>query len=349
MSGMSGMSGMGNAVGPLAAADALTLSRAATVGPFDGATLQVRDPAFDRAANLRLWADPSRLEVLRSELMEGLAYHAHDRTHQALLAFHDDPRRPARLLVTLDGPSMDLLKAQLSLVAAYADLRPDRALEVVEQTGYPLAFWAAVTGLTAHRHGKTLMLLELAFTLCVSAAQRFKHIFAVPRPVAFSPQIQPMIPTPGHGSWPSGHATEAFATAAVLQALLDAAAPARRRPRAAANGDASREQLQRLAARIAINRTVAGLHYPVDSAAGRLLGTALGEFVVARATGGSVHERGFVAARFVGPDGSPLDFDPHAPMDHASGHAYVRSPKAIALPRAPLLAWLWKEALEEWA
>jgi hypothetical protein len=44
-------------------------------------------------------------------------------------------------------------------------------------------------------------------------------------------------------------------------------------------------QHYRLAARIAINRTVAGLHYPIDSAAGAVLGTTLGDYLVARCAG----------------------------------------------------------------
>ena len=157
-----------------------------------------------------------------------------------------------------------------------------------------------------------------------------------------SPQIQPMIPTPGHGSWPSGHATEAFITATVIEALLDAASP-----RGQKNGQACREQLQRLAARIAINRIVAGVHYPVDSAVGRLLGTALGEFVVARATGGKIHERGFDARDYVQANGSALDFSLHQSLDHGHGYSRVARPTPVA--RSPLMDWLWKEAVKEWA
>ena len=131
-----------------------------------------------------------------------------------------------------------------------------------------------------------------------------------------------------------------------LQALLDAAMPAKKKQ--SGNGQASHEQLQRLAARIAVNRTVAGLHYPVDSAAGRLLGTALAEYLVARANGEAVHERGFDSALFIERDGAPMDFSLHAPMDHASGSAYTRSPKAQDVPKADLLAWLWEEAVKEW-
>ena len=104
----------------------------------------------------------------------------------------------------------------------------------------------------------------------------------------------------------------------------------------------------RLAARIAVNRTVAGVHYPVDSAAGRLLGTALADYLVARAAGKAVHERGFDSALFIEQDGAPMDFSLHASMDQASGSAYTRSPKAQDVPKAALLAWLWEEAVKEW-
>ena len=171
--------------------------------------------------------------------------------------------------------------------------------------------------------------------------KRLDWIFAALRPSDFSPQIQPMIPVPGHGSWPSGHATEAFLTATVLEALLNQASPG-----SSPNGTASREQFQRLAARIAVNRTVAGVHFPVDSAVGRLLGTALGEFLVARANDGKVHERGFDGRQYEHAGGAPLDFSLHQSIDH--GHGYSRSAQAVPVGPAPLMAWLWKEAVKEW-
>jgi hypothetical protein len=69
-----------------------------------------------------------------------------------------------------------------------------------------------------------------------------------PRPNKLSPQIQPMIAVPGHGAWPSGHATETFMVATLLQSLLQ---------HANRTGGKYEEQLQRFAARVAVNRTVA--------------------------------------------------------------------------------------------
>jgi membrane-associated phospholipid phosphatase len=330
----------------LAFADALILNRAAIVGPFKGAVLHVTEPGFDQPANLALWADGPRHEACFSQLVEGLLFKTRSGPKDATLEFANlqastIQRKP---LVRLRAPTQAQFKKQLDLVAAYADLRADRAAEIVAQMTPPIAFWSAVAGLTAHRHKKTLQLIDLVFSLAVLVEMRFKQIFAIVRPVQFSPQIQPMIETPGHGSWPSGHATEAFAVAVLLEALMDAAPGSGNPP----NGSLCHEQLQRLAARIATNRVVAGVHYPVDSAVGRLLGTALAEFLVARATGTRLHERGFDGRLFEGADGQALDFSLHQSMDQTHGSAYTRSAGTVSVGTAPLLNWLWEEALKEW-
>jgi len=333
---MSGMSGMGAVT-----VEAATLSRAAVIGPFAGDKLEPTDQGFDKSTNLTRWEDGPRITACLSELLEGLVFTTQNASKQATLEhanLHASPikRRP---LITLRAPGKAVFKKQLDLVAAYADLRADRAAEIAAQMAPPLALWASVVGIQPHRHKKTLQVLDLAFSLAVHVHMRFKHVFASARPVELSPQIQPMIPTPGHGSWPSGHATEAFIVATVLEALLNAANPA------VANGSACREQLQRLAARIAINRTVAGVHFPVDSAVGRLLGTALGEFLVARSTGASMRPRGFDGRLFVGTGNEAKDFSLHDALD--SGAGSVSGP-AVALAAAPLLAWLWQGAVQEW-
>jgi hypothetical protein len=100
---------------------------------------------------------------------------------------------------------------------------------------------------------------------------RFKHELACWRPFDFSHQVQPVVTTPGHGTLPSGHCVEAYVIKEVLEALL------RIDPRDARQAGLSR-QFSRTAARIAVNRVVAGVHFPVDNLAGRLLGTVLGRY-----------------------------------------------------------------------
>jgi hypothetical protein len=162
-----------------------------------------------------------------------------------------------------------------------------------------------------------------------------------------SPQVQPMILSPGHGSLPSGHATEAHIVAHVLWSLLTAADATKTYPWF--------DQLMRQAARVAINRTIAGVHFPVDSAAGQVLGLALGEYFVhrARAAGvaGSYRSWQFLGTSYP----AALDFDwrqlfvqgttnRHAPT---SGYASQIAAAEVAAPSAPLY-WLWQRAVGEW-
>ena len=218
MSGISGISGQ-----DVLTPGALTLSRAAIVGPYADATLQTKEPPFDKPGNLALWADGPRITACFTELVQGLLFDTDASRKQATLAYANlsGARAHSKRLVTLRAPRKAQFKKQAELVAAYADLRPDRAAEIVAQVGFPVPFWASVIGLHEHRHKKTLQLLDLASSLAVHVQMRFKQIFATPRPEVFSPQIQPMIPSLGHGSWPNGHATEAFLAATLIEALID--------------------------------------------------------------------------------------------------------------------------------
>ncbi len=115
-------------------------------------------------------------------------------------------------------------------------------------------------------------------------------------------------------------------------------------------GDVLGEQLMRQAARIAINRTVAGMHYPVDSAVGQTLGLTLAEYFIVRATGGSA----FSAWRFDGeryPGDSDFDFRTHYDTTTATRRPtdYIDQLSSPAPGLSPLLNWLWNEACAEWA
>lgn len=277
------------------------------------------------------------MAVCELELLSGLRFSVNQAKESVTLGFVDLNKKPLKdlALAKLVRPTEKIFKQQLDLVANYSELRDDRGAEILAQVNGGGPFWASVIGLTAHRHKYTAELLDLAMSLATHVEMRFKHAFACPRPVELSPQIQPMIPTPGHASWPSGHATEAYLTCALLQALMP-------------HGSKYQEQLERLAARIAVNRTVAGLHYPVDSAVGRLLGTALANFFIARCTGDKVHERGFDGPKFHGPKDSVIDFDPRISMTDNKSHYYEYSSASAAIAASPLMAFMWKKAAAEW-
>ena len=193
-------------------------------------------------------------------------------------------------LATLVRPTEAIFEAQLDFVNGYADLREDRAAEILAQIEGPSAFLGSIAYLRPDRTRWTLELLDLALRLAQFVEMRFKHALACRRPIEYSPQVQPMILTPSHGSLPSGHSTESFTAAVVLWSLLRDAGL---KPYA---DDSWGNQLMRQAARVAINRTVAGVHFPADSAAGAILGVTLGRYLVARATGAD----GYPAAGFNG-------------------------------------------------
>jgi membrane-associated phospholipid phosphatase len=176
-------------------------------------------------------------------------------------------------------PSVPTFVAQMSLLNNYADIRQDRLSEIMAQLGGGGAFLASVTYLQPDRTYWTLEVLAAVLRLANYVEMRVKHALGCRRAIEYTPQLQPMIQTPPHGALPSGHATESFAMALVLWTIIW---------QGAANKTGIYDQpifgaqLMRTAARIAINRQVAGVHTPMESAAGAMLGLTLGQYFINR-------------------------------------------------------------------
>ena len=147
-------------------------------------------------------------------------------TPNAIAAGTSTPAGNWTPLVRMQAPDIAVLQDQLNLVAGYADLRADRAREIVAQMAPQYAFWGSVVPLYPARHARTLEVLNLVLRLAKYAEMNFKNAFGVLRPNELSPQIQPMIQTPVHASFPSGHCTECFAVARVLYELVSETLPA---------------------------------------------------------------------------------------------------------------------------
>jgi membrane-associated phospholipid phosphatase len=81
---------------------------------------------------------------------------------------------------------------------------------------------------------------------------------------------------PGHASWPSGHATQAWLKALCIEHVLQGVLPG---TLITGNLGAVSSNLRMLAIRVARNREIAGLHYPTDSAAGRRLADTITPFL----------------------------------------------------------------------
>lgn len=84
------------------------------------------------------------------------------------------------------------------------------------------------------------------------------------RPTLTDPALSALVAVPGDASFPSGHATSAFAVAGVV-ALLH---------------PSLRALVLSLASMIAVSRVYLGVHYPSDVVAGAGLGLAIGVAVV---------------------------------------------------------------------
>lgn len=130
---------------------------------------------------------------------------------------------------------------------------PKMSEEILDQMSGIVEYFAQFLMLSPSQQN-TLRVMEMADQAGFMAAMYFKAKYNRARPQQVSPALFPLIPTPGHPAWPSGHALESHMIALALMQVLPKNAHV---------------ALVALADRIGKNREFAGVHYKSDTAAGK--------------------------------------------------------------------------------
>ncbi len=289
-----------------------------------------KEMSFSSPGNLECWADWVRASLYLSDFMQSLEWRTDKRARSIMIGFEGQE------FFRLRRPSITTFQEQLKIVRSYADQRVDRTAEILTQLGFPTPYFMMILGLQTAPNRHTLELITVTQVLSAHVCMIAKHHMACRRPDRLGASVMPIIPTPAHGSFPSAHATEAFAVAEVLNFMIGKQKPAH-------YPDPGKRQrlISKLAERIAVHRTVAGLHFPIDSWAGAILGRAVGQLILARsgASGGAdayrYEARGnldFFLAEFSKGANRPFGV-------HRTGSCEAR--------RSDLFEWLWMKASKE--
>jgi hypothetical protein len=142
------------------------------------------------------------------------------------------------------------------------DERPDALGEIIAQADEFISYFMTVMGATPRTHPATFRVFNIANLIAIMVVMHFKGVHDRARPSHICPALLPPLEVPGHASYPSGHSTQAHLFARCAKAML---------PQEKGDDVVVGVVLDALAARIARNREIAGLHYESDSKAGEYL------------------------------------------------------------------------------
>lgn len=214
------------------------------IDPFDGISGAVRKPG---------------------EAIERLTFSNTMRLGDQYRTFLDDPARVIganeKRIGLPDFPANSSLRteAELALLHEYVALRtPERVAQIRaerEADGIKVGPEMITTYMSDSRYVMTGKAISQVLDEINPVVMRLKNKHDRVRAHKLDPTLTTVIDVPEHGAYPSGHSTQAHAIAFLLTTL----APERR------------AEFESDALRVAVNREIAGVHYPSDSAAGRLL------------------------------------------------------------------------------
>ncbi|HEX3140520.1 MAG TPA: hypothetical protein VHQ87_10730 [Rhizobacter sp.] len=162
------------------------------------------------------------------------------------------------------APSPKELKEAIRDLLDFMKEHPIRLDEIVfEADGLDLAF--PLVGPCGKFH--TLLAMDVVTAVVSVPVHAIKHMLDVKRPSELDVRVSPLIPVPGHASYPGGHAATTFALATVLGAIMGVT-------------EEQQTRLDCIARRISRNREKVGLHTRLDTNEGKRLGRLMGEWMV---------------------------------------------------------------------
>jgi len=320
-----------NIVDPIQTARVLGVP-ATAFAPANAWTAADRLPPPDVDAYLSRWEPASRFYLLLTEMVSGLEFSSSGTTFTVHCR---EPGGALKPVLSMTRPSRDIFDQQLNKVFARANERNDRTAEILTQLKPQVAYWSAICNLHPNRTSWTLELADAVLHFSMLVCQRIKHALACPRPVEYSPLVQPIVMTPGFATFPMGHATEAYMFSAMMKNILG-------RVSNSLALKATGEQLDLVARRISDNRVIAGLHFPIDAPAGFVLADALGDYLNARlVVGGSAQGRVFEGDKVPG----NWDADPQVTYDGKTPFASLGT--SYTPSHSPMLAYMFSRAKDE--
>ncbi|MCW2974212.1 MAG: phosphatase family protein [Thermoleophilia bacterium] len=167
------------------------------------------------------------------------------------------------------APDKEIERAELVTLHELQDARTPNGDVAAAQLGAAglMSMWHDIvtsSSLGDAERGHALLAVDTALTLANDVAQTVKGASMRSRPWAVDATLHPVGHVPGNNpSYPSGHATAAYAAAEVLGALM----PERR------------SEFAGLASQVAFARLYAGMHFPSDVAAGARVGAMVGAYL----------------------------------------------------------------------
>ena len=176
--------------------------------------------------------------------------------------------------LTMPGPPDEATTMdELATLATYARLeRNDALAEILAQNNETISWFCAALAIDPVSHPATHRMISGASMIGTFVVVHFKNVYQRPRPVELMPLLLPPF-IPGHPAYPSGHATQSQLVLEVLKVILNGKV-----------GEATLiDGVTRLAARIARNREIAGVHYPSDGKDGQALATDVAALLAADA------------------------------------------------------------------